>query len=93
MPVQPSRKLIKKNQRLAAQVGAVNQLHSDRDGTCAYCGTPFPCDTRTVMRSARAVVDTAVGERDEAMAASRAAVAELLDVRAARNCVDAVSNV
>jgi len=75
------RNLVRRNQRLAAQIGAINQLHDNRDGVCAYCGTAFPCDTRAVMQTARQVADTPVRERDEAKAASRAGVDAILERR------------
>ncbi|WP_064257136.1 hypothetical protein [Rhodococcus sp. HS-D2] len=83
MPSNPHYRAVRKTRRLAAQVGAIHQLHSDHDGTCTYCGTPFPCDTRLVMRTAREAIDTPAGERDEAMAASRATVESILTVREA----------
>jgi len=79
----PHYKTVRKTRRLAAQVGAINRLHSDHDGTCTYCGTPFPCDTRIVMRTARNAIDAPAAERDEAMAASRATVESILTVREA----------
>lgn len=51
------RELLKVGQKLTRvgmQVRAVNELHArDDTGQCGHCLTPYPCETKRVMRVAR----------------------------------------
>ncbi|WP_407107834.1 hypothetical protein [Rhodococcus aetherivorans] len=68
----------RKNNRLAAQLVAVNELHTDSDGTCRGCNEPFPCPTRTVARTARRLATGDNGPRLDPRTAGETAVARYL---------------
>ncbi|MEZ5152100.1 hypothetical protein [Rhodococcus zopfii] len=69
----------RKNKRIAAQLIAVNTLHSEVNGTCVCCDVPAPCPTRTVSRAARRLVAGDDGPRVDARTAGETAVARYLD--------------
>ncbi|MCK8670971.1 hypothetical protein M1M07_07550 [Rhodococcus sp. HM1] len=68
-----------KNRRLAAQLVAINTLHSELNGRCIHCDVPAPCPTRTVARAARRLACGDDGERLDVNTAAETAVARYLE--------------
>ena len=77
-----------KNKRIAAQIIAINTLHSEVDGRCVCCDVAAPCPTRTVSRAARRLVTGDDGPRMDARTAGETAVARYLKTAGPATALD-----